>query len=151
MSHKHKLCTSLSSSFHLFSLSLSTLSPYLLSLVLSSFLCWTISCPGTSFSPVAVSASFQMSRCIPGDSTSPLVSLPCVHVVIVSSPLCLFLSPICVNSVLELCLLCVCAVCPPGLWWRGGHMVQVLTVWQHLKLLNIFYNPQDPIQYLQSL
>ncbi len=63
---------------------------------------------------------------------------------LLSPSVCLFLSPVCVNGVLQLCLLCVCVVWPlPGLhcgeevaWLRSsGHLSE------HLKLLNVLLDP----------
>lgn len=46
-----------------------------------------------------------------------------------------FLSPTCVNGVLELCLLSVCVVCPlpRSPRWRGSCAAQVMYVWRHLE------------------
>ena len=47
-----------------------------------------------------------------GDSASPVVSLPCERIVLVSLPLCLYLSLLSylVECELDLCLLCVCLI-----------------------------------------
>ncbi len=111
-----------------------------------SSLCLTIGRPGTSFSPLAVYASFQMFWIwiFILQEIQPLLLFLSLILLCVSAP-----SSICVDGVLELCLLCVCVFCPlfRSPWWRGGCVAQILLSGQHQKLLNVLLDPSSSLTF----
>lgn len=70
-------------------------------------------------------------------SPQPLLLPPsCTRASLCWDPsVCLFVSPLCGNSVV---LFCVCVDCPlsRSLWWRGGGVIQIPVSGQHLRLLS---------------